>query len=239
MSNFIDQEQTPAPRSGNHLIIIVLILIILAGGGAAYWYFDRAGGAGGVSLNGLPPQEQLSPKEIQDILKTIGRHIVLPPGEPLIATIQDAEALKKVQPFFGLSQNGDQLLVYPDKAFIYRPSEDKLINVGPVYRADDQNQGAPASQDIKLELRNGSRKTGAARVLADQLAGLSGYAISQITNAATSTYDLTDIINLTGKNISPIQQQLGINSSANQLPPGEARSNADVVVIVGNDRVGE
>ena len=217
-------------------IRIILIFIILGGGGLAYWYFDRASRSGGVSLKGLPPQERLNPEEIQKLLKTVGKLILLPEGEPLIAAIQDASSLKQAQPFFASSENGDQLLVYADKAFIYRPSADKLINVGPVYRADnpDQTAAVAASEAIQLEFRNGSRKTGAARALADQLAGLSGYAIAQITNAATSTYDLTEIFNLTGKNISPIQQQLGLANSAPKLPPDEAASAADAVVIVGD-----
>lgn len=241
MSNFLNQKDTAQPirhLSANSLLIVSLILIILAGGGLAYWYLDRASQPDGVSLKDLPEQPQLSPEEIQDILKKVGRHIVLPEGEPLIATVQDAASLKQVQPFFGLSEDGDQLLVYPNKAFIYRPDEDKLINVGPVYRSDAP--AAPeASQDIKLELRNGSNKAGAARALGDQLAGLSGYAISQITNAATSTYAQSAIVNLTGKNITPIRQQLNINNLITALPTGEAPSAADAVVIVGNDRVAE
>ena len=153
MANFLDQEEQTLLKTTRtrekQFLLIILILLVLGAGGAAYWYFDRDGKAGGVSLNDLPPQPQLSPEEIQDVLQTVDRHIVLPPGEPLIATVQDAASLKKLQPFFDSSENGDQLLVYPDRAFLYRPSADKLINVGPVYRGDDQSQGA----NINLELR--------------------------------------------------------------------------------------
>ena len=53
--------------------------------------------------------------------------------KPVVGTVNDANSLAEQQKFFINSQNGDKVLIYQDKAIIYRPSENKLINVGPVY----------------------------------------------------------------------------------------------------------
>ena len=51
-----------------------------------------------------------------------------------MATINDAASAKKAQPFLANAQNGDVLIAYPNAqtALLYRPSNNKLIAVGPV-----------------------------------------------------------------------------------------------------------
>ena len=69
------------------------------------------------------------------LLKKVGELIQLPANEvPTMATINDAASAKKAQPFLANAQNGDILIVYPNAqtALLYRPSENKLIAVGPV-----------------------------------------------------------------------------------------------------------
>ncbi|MCV6900727.1 hypothetical protein OE165_27220, partial [Escherichia coli] len=43
-------------------------------------------------------------------------------------------SLAKTQAFFANAKNDDQILIYlkEQKAIIYRPSENKIINVGPI-----------------------------------------------------------------------------------------------------------
>lgn len=57
--------------------------------------------------------------------------------EPFVVEIEEVEALKSEQEFFNDSQDGDILVVDSQKALIYRPSTDTLINVGPVYFSDE------------------------------------------------------------------------------------------------------
>jgi len=68
------------------------------------------------------------------LLETIGKLAILPSGEePVIATVTDLEKLEG-QVFFENAQVGDKLLVYSKakKAIIYRPSENKIIEIGPI-----------------------------------------------------------------------------------------------------------
>ena len=75
-------------------------------------------------------------------LAQVGKLIALPTGEtPQMATITNAASAKQGQPFLRDAQDGDIIIVYQKakEAILFRPSEDKLINVGPV------NDQAPVS----------------------------------------------------------------------------------------------
>lgn len=89
---------------------------------------------------GLAGQQQAT-----DILKRVGQLIQLPANEtPSMATINDAASVKKAQPFLANAENGDILIVYAgaQTALLYRPSENKLIAVGPVTSAPTTGQAA-------------------------------------------------------------------------------------------------
>ncbi|MFZ1074751.1 MAG: hypothetical protein WAN50_00025 [Minisyncoccia bacterium] len=73
-------------------------------------------------------------EQAAQILANVGKLIQLPNETPTMATIKDAGSAKRGQPFLVNAENGDILIVYqnPPEALLYRPSTDKLINVGPV-----------------------------------------------------------------------------------------------------------
>lgn len=73
-------------------------------------------------------------KEIESLTTEVGKLIELPQGEvPTLATVSDIEKVKDQQ-FFARAQNGDKVLVYQAarKAYLYRPGENKIIEVGVV-----------------------------------------------------------------------------------------------------------
>lgn len=64
----------------------------------------------------------------------VGKLIALPADEtPTIATVEDKTKLAD-QAFFSAAENGDKLLIYTkaQKAIVYRPSTNQIINVGPI-----------------------------------------------------------------------------------------------------------
>lgn len=68
------------------------------------------------------------------LVETVGRLIKLPEGEtPTIATVMNKTQLQS-QEFFKNAENGDKILVYKNakKALLYRPSQNQIIEVGPV-----------------------------------------------------------------------------------------------------------
>ena len=75
----------------------------------------------------------------------VGKLIALPTDEkPTVATVTDASKVKD-QTFFQNSVNGDVVLIYTkaQKAILYRPSENKIVEVGAV-NIDNQAVQVPA-----------------------------------------------------------------------------------------------
>lgn len=75
------------------------------------------------------PNEQAA-TQIQSIIQSLSKKVDLPNGTPNVYTVSDVTKLKS-EAFFAKAKNGDKVLIYASakKAFLYRPSEDKLIEV--------------------------------------------------------------------------------------------------------------
>jgi hypothetical protein len=73
-------------------------------------------------------------QEQTQLITKIGALTDLPKNEtPTVATVTDITKLQD-QPFFANAQNGDKVLIYTKakKAYLYRPSTNKIINIAPV-----------------------------------------------------------------------------------------------------------
>ncbi len=113
------------------LVIIVIGIIVGILGTLSY-----------IQMFGIPSQKVLQniskaeeAKILQEVIEKVSKLIVLPNGEePVMATITDAAALVKEQPFYAGSQNGDVVLMYQKalKAIIYSPERNIIVNVGPI-----------------------------------------------------------------------------------------------------------
>lgn len=76
----------------------------------------------------------LQQERTSSILEKVSQLYAIPEGQvPTIATVQDIDKLKD-QPFFDGAQNGDYLIVFDESslAILYRPSENRLVKVGPI-----------------------------------------------------------------------------------------------------------
>jgi len=116
-----------------HIVIgIILFVIVLILG---YFLFSYINTKRELQLLKDPAaQEALTKKENEKLIHAVSKLIELPTGlDPVVGTVLDAASLAKDQQFFTNAQNGDKVLIYEDKAIIYRPDLNKLINVGPVY----------------------------------------------------------------------------------------------------------
>ncbi len=132
-------------------IKIILLLIFI---GALVWFaFDYIKAKKQVALLSNPDvqqqaQQEAYQKEVDEVVKQVSKFIILPEGEPNLATIQDAKALAIERPFFKDAEDGDKLLIYKDKAIIFSPTKNILINVGPVYMQDSQT--TPVSEQTSI-----------------------------------------------------------------------------------------
>lgn len=73
-------------------------------------------------------------KEAVELVRRVGKLIILPEGEvPIAATVDDPEKLKD-QLFFAKAKVGDKVLFYQEarKAYLYDPVADKILEVAPI-----------------------------------------------------------------------------------------------------------
>jgi len=132
------------------LIALVAFIILLVGGvvivGATFKktpFFS--------SDTEVAPQE----KEAEELIEKVGELIVLPEGRPTIATVSDKNQLIG-QPFFVNAENGDKVLIYTEskKAILYRPSIDKVVEVGPVVEQQSSPSVSPSPSPSPTEVED-------------------------------------------------------------------------------------
>lgn len=111
-------------------IILLIIIIGIAFGG--YYLYQR--------IKKTPANPKAASfQDGQNTLEKVGKLIELPKDEvPTLATVSDKKKLAD-QAFFKNAENGDKVLIYQKsrKAIIYRPSTNKIIEVGPVNLAPE------------------------------------------------------------------------------------------------------
>lgn len=72
-------------------------------------------------------------KSVTEVKSKVSQHMLLPTDEePALATVTDTTKL--TNPFLKKANNGDKLLIYQNnkRIIIYRPSIDKIVDVGPI-----------------------------------------------------------------------------------------------------------
>lgn len=114
----------------NRRVLLLLLLASVAVGVGLFLRYREAKRQIALLQN---PQEAAK-FENQKVIDAVGKLITLPTDEtPSIATVTDAAKLKS-QSFFQNAQNGDKVLIYSQakKAILYRPSTNKIIEVGAI-----------------------------------------------------------------------------------------------------------
>jgi len=78
-------------------------------------------------------EEQKDQTKAKEILQRVRRHLVISSDPtPTIAEIVDVETLRAKNAFYTQAQNGDYLIVTRDRAILYSPSRDIILDVMPV-----------------------------------------------------------------------------------------------------------
>lgn len=128
------------------LTIIIALVLSLGLAGASYYLYQNSQQELAKIKN---DPRSVAQEEAKALIAKIGGLIALPAGEdPTVATITDKEKLKD-QPFFAKAENGDKVLIYTSakKAYLYRESINKVIDVAPINIGTNSNQvaGEPTS----------------------------------------------------------------------------------------------
>jgi hypothetical protein len=184
----VKKKKEEAPKGGfGKFVFGLLFVVIVVGGSFILWqnYQLKANASENVAEDmGEQGSDTLSEGDIVDLIAKVSKHIIVPSDEePTIATIVDAEKLSQDQAFYSNVKDGDKVLIYMNaqKALIYRESEDLLVNVGPVYTNESEEEVLPEEEIIEepaieqseepmtIEIRNGSKTAGVAGDLKDKL----------------------------------------------------------------------
>ena len=159
---------------------------------------------------------------------------------PTIVTVENKDKLKG-EPFFANAENGDIALMFVKamRAILYRPSENKIIEVG-IYNvapvAMSTINVATTSVKATVTIRNGTSISGLANLVAKRIILNEDIKVAFVGNAVKRTYLKTIIIDITGKNtkiVSELAKFLG--ATVTKLPVGESKSKSDILIIAGKD----
>jgi hypothetical protein len=232
-----------APRILVPIIAVVAIIGVIAG---VYFYtqYQRA-----QKLLRNPAQANL--QEVQAIINKVGILIELPKNEtPRVATVTDITKLKS-QPFFVRAVNGDKVLIYSiaKKAIIYRPTTNKIIDVGNLNISENANTNPTSSPKltttptptvaakVKVALYNGTKTTGLAKTVETEII-TNNQNIEVVTkDNAKNDYKKTIVIDLTGKN-KDVAAKLAMQykGEVETMPSGETTpTGADILIILGGE----
>jgi|GEM_PF-1008046 hypothetical protein len=187
-----------------------------------------------------------------DLLARLAQIMLMPEDKPVIYTVKDVETLSLTKPFYKNGKNGDRMLLYKNRAILFRPSEDKIINFSssdnlitdlaplsstmPTSTSPTVDLATPSTTVTNeaaktLEIRNGTATAGLASKWRTTMVG-KGYKVLSIGNAANDQYTETVIVNVLAKDVSKLEQEFGTSAIIN-LPSGEATTQAEVLIILG------
>lgn len=225
--------------------IVITAIFILSIAASAYFYYqyDKL----------LKTNQQLSQKQIDSIVASVGKLMDLPKNEkPTIATVTDASKLRS-QEFFKKAANGDQVLIYPQakRAILFRGSDNKIIDVAPVVIQNEGNvagantqQAAesggivPQAPKVSVAMYNGTSTAGLTyKVETPLTAKFTDVEIATRQASLGKNYQKTIVIDVS-KKFSAKAKEIStfLNVPITTLPPAEKAPTADILIIVGLDK---
>lgn len=141
------KEETSKPKRNLKFygLVAVVVLVLAAGGAFAYKEYDQL-----KDENARLSDPQASAQAETDRLKQQVAALIDVPAdeEPTIASVVDVDKLRN-QAFFAKAQNGDKVLMYQQakRAILYRPSENKIIEVAPINIGSETSQPSGGTEN--------------------------------------------------------------------------------------------
>ena len=141
-------KKSNLPKLSIKTILVAFIIIVLALL-AGYFYID----AQDAKKQTPEATAQRNEEETQRVVAELGAIIELnTESQPTVARVEDPAVLQESNPdFYKDVQTGDYLVLYPQRAIIYRGGEDKkIINIAPIINTD-QLQATQEDQSAQPE----------------------------------------------------------------------------------------
>lgn len=143
-----DSKKTKKSKlSSKNTKVLVIVLLVLAVVGAGAYYAYTYVQDQNAKIERLSDPQQAAKDEATRVKELVAELADIPADEtPTIATVNDASKLQG-QAFFIKAQNGDKVLIFTKakKAYLYRPSTNKIIEVAPINIGENEKaEPAPA-----------------------------------------------------------------------------------------------
>lgn len=125
-------------NSKKALMVGLVVLLVLAIGSSVYFYKQYKD----VKDNPTSAIKEKNSKETDQVLSAVKSVILIENTEaPTVARVEDPAALKTNNAvFYKNVQKGDYLILYKDRAIIYRESINQIINVAPIINTAELQQ---------------------------------------------------------------------------------------------------
>lgn len=222
----------------------MFVAIILALIGCSVYFFLKYQDA---SMELKKKSEGADKTEVLMILEKVSKLIEVPTDEePTVATVTDKEKLKE-QKFFAKAENEDKVIIFvkAQKAILYRPSWNKIIEVARIDTIDQKattDGTATVSAGVKvvktnLTLLNGTTTEGLTNSAVSKLTESGRFEVGKKSVAKKVDYEKTLVVDLgVGRQVAEsVAATLGMGQITNKMPEGEATPSSQLVVILGTD----
>ena len=226
-----------------------LLPTVVALGLAIFFYFQWQGAK---ESNPEMAQEKAE-QELTQMVEKVGKLVLLPEGEePILMTIEDETGIDKSKEFFERAKNGDKILIYKEarKAFLYRPSENKLVSVAPVSiegdtggeneeTSDEGEEEVNIEQEFEVVVINGTTTPGLVEKFLEILtAEFSNLEVVGMEDAGNDDYYVSIIV-VSNEEAEEMAKKLEERFDLKRVELSEWEEPVkDILVILGEDKKG-
>jgi hypothetical protein len=124
----------------------LMVIIVLVSLGTAIYFWKDAQDARSTTPEAIAERNQVDSERVinklNDILLTDSK------DAPTVARIENPQVLIDANPeFYKYAVQGDYLVLYPQRAIIYREADDRIINVAPIINTSQLNTPTDNSTD--------------------------------------------------------------------------------------------
>jgi len=152
----VQQPISPVPAKkkkpvGKFLLFMFLGLLLAGVGGYTYYLYQNSQQE--VSRLQSSPAS-ITSLEVDAIVKRVGRHIELPSEQPTVRTLTGVDQTMRAVPFYTNAKDGDIVLAFSQRAILYDPTEDKIVEVGFIRQPTPEPSGPQtATNSGKIQMK--------------------------------------------------------------------------------------
>ncbi len=125
-------------KMSSNMKVALLAVVAVVAVGAAIFFWNEAREANSTSDEAIAARNA---EESEEVLANLDK-VLLTESEddPTVARVEDPQLLKEANPdFYKNVEEGDHLILYPQRAIIFRNVERRVINVAPIIDTSQLN----------------------------------------------------------------------------------------------------